>query len=130
MADKKIVKEWLDKADQDFGFSNTYLPETDYYDQLCFFFQQAGEKYLKAYIVRYELTFEKEHNLVRLLEICKTYNPEFEKLREAYKILTPFYTETRYPDAVRGVFTREDAIKAKKAAKEIGSFVKGNIRFE
>lgn len=128
MADEKIVKEWLDKADQDFGFSDTSLPEVEYYDQVCFFFQQAGEKYLKAYIIRYDLAFQKEHNLLRLLEICKARDCEFEKIREACKILTPFYTETRYPNATRAVFTREDATRAREAAKEIGDFVKRKIK--
>jgi HEPN domain-containing protein len=128
MADKKVAQEWLDKADQDFGFSSTSLPEVDHYDQVCFFFQQAGEKYLKAYIVRYDLLFEKEHNLLRILEICKRRDPEFEKIREACKILTPFYTETRYPNAVRVIFTKEDAEKAKETAKKIGDFVKTKIK--
>jgi HEPN domain-containing protein len=128
MADKKVAQEWLDKADQDFGFSSTSLPEVDYYGQVCFFFQQAGEKYLKAYIVRYNLIFEKEHNLLRLLEICKAREPQFAKIREACKILTPFYIETRYPNAVRVIFTKEDAEKAKEAAKEIGNFVKRKIK--
>ncbi len=51
MAHKLVVLEWLFKADQDFGFAKTILSyPREYYDQICFHFQQAAEKYLKAYI--------------------------------------------------------------------------------
>jgi ribosome-associated protein YbcJ (S4-like RNA binding protein) len=52
MADPSIVREWLDKADEDFRFAEANLREgSEFYAQICFHFQQAAEKYLKAFII-------------------------------------------------------------------------------
>lgn len=49
MADPAVVREWLHKADEDFRFAEANLrEESEFYAQLCFHFQQAAEKYLKA----------------------------------------------------------------------------------
>lgn len=83
MVDKKIVNEWLSEADEDFHFALFALKEGDrFFSRICFHFQQAAEKYLKAFIVAEELEFKKIHNLRALLEICKKKDKEFEELRE------------------------------------------------
>ena len=50
MPSEKIIEEWLEKADEDFGFASLNLndPESPYYAQICFHFQQAAEKYLNS----------------------------------------------------------------------------------
>jgi len=49
MVDPRIIKEWLDKADEDFGFADSNLQEdSTFYAQICFHFHQAAEKYLKT----------------------------------------------------------------------------------
>lgn len=71
MADPKIIEEWLSKADDDFNFADANLKEeSTFYAQICFHFQQAAEKYLKALIIAYDLEFEKIHNLVNLVKTC------------------------------------------------------------
>ena len=71
MVDLQIVKEWLDKADEDFRFAQDNLAEgSEFYPQICFHFQQAAEKYLKAFVVAHDLKFEKQHDLVFLLKTC------------------------------------------------------------
>lgn len=64
MVDKKVIKEWLNKADEDIGFALKNLEDKSntFYSQICFHFQQSAEKYLKAYIVAYELQFKKIHD--------------------------------------------------------------------
>ena len=50
MANPKIVKEWLDKAEEDFNFAQLNLEErNNFYSQICFHFHQAAEKYLKSF---------------------------------------------------------------------------------
>jgi HEPN domain-containing protein len=72
MANIKIVKEWLKEAEEDFNFAALSLKEQDkFFSRICFHFQQAGEKYLKAFIVAYDLQFEKIHDLTKLLKICQ-----------------------------------------------------------
>ena len=71
MVDAKIVEEWISKADEDFEFAFLNLNEgKTFFAQICFHFQQASEKYLKAYIIAHELEFRKIHDLTVLLKIC------------------------------------------------------------
>jgi HEPN domain-containing protein len=73
MADPRIVREWLDKDDGDFIFTRVNLEEREnFYPQICFHFHQAAEKYLKSFIVAYDLEFEKMHNLMNLLMTCSS----------------------------------------------------------
>jgi HEPN domain-containing protein len=59
MVDKEIVREWLAKANEDFEFARINLEERKpFFAHICFHFQQAAEKYLKAYIIARELNFE------------------------------------------------------------------------
>ena len=131
MTSKVVIKEWVYKADQDFGFASAALANSyEFYDQLCFFFQQAGEKYLKAYIVKHELPFKKVHNLVELMEICKTNDTEFENLRDACKTLNPLYIEPRYGDTMFKIYTKEEALSAQEAARKIQQFVRKKLGIE
>ena len=67
MAEPRIINEWLSKADDDFNFADANLKEdSTFYAQTCFHFHQAAEKYLKAFIIAYDLEFEKIHNLVKM----------------------------------------------------------------
>ena len=86
MVDRRLVDEWLGKADEDFGFASINLDEDrPFFPQICFHFHQAAEKYLKAYIVANVLAFRKAHDLVLLLQrrrdSCpirrRTLEPEF-----------------------------------------------------
>jgi HEPN domain-containing protein len=64
MVDREIIKEWIAKADEDFEFAEINLEEEKpFYAQICFHFQQAVEKYLKAYIITNGLEFRRVHDL-------------------------------------------------------------------
>lgn len=128
MADMKIVQKWLNKADSDFNFGSLSLEDNDeFFAQICYLFQQAGEKYLKAYIVRFDLEFKKMHDLRSLLSICAKKDIEFQELEEECKLLTTYIVDTRYPASWPIGETKKEAEKACKAAKQIGEFVKKKI---
>jgi len=128
MAHKLVVLEWLYKADEDFGFAKLSLPDAkNYFNQICFHFQQAAKKYLKAYIVKSGLKFEKEHDLVKLLKICAIHDSSLATLEEDCRFLNPFYFEIRYPDQVFAVCTRDQAEEAYKRADEIRNLIKKKI---
>lgn len=62
MVDPAIVKEWIAKADEDYRFAEVNLrQERDFFPQICFHYQQAAEKFLKAFIVARDLEFRKTH---------------------------------------------------------------------
>ena len=128
MVDPDIVREWLDKADEDFEFASVNLEEgKPFFAQICFHFQQAAEKYLKSYIIAHELEFRKIHELPLLLKICLSDDPSFEELREDCEYLTTFYVDTRYPVHWPTQFSRREAQKVFQSAKRIQSFVKSKI---
>jgi HEPN domain-containing protein len=124
MADPSVVKEWLGKADDDFLFAEANLLEgSGFYAQLCFHFQQAAEKYLKAYIIGKGLPFDRVHDLVHLLRTCSAHAPEFSELKEECIFLNTAYIETRYPVHWPTEYSKETAEEAHSAAKKIARMV-------
>jgi len=128
MAEAELVKKWLLKAEEDFGYAALTLEEEfEYFPQICWHFQQAAEKYLKAYIVAFDLEFKKIHDLATLLKICEKKDPSFSRLSENCRYLQKFYIETRYPVVWESKHTKEDALKAQKAAQAIKKFVEDKL---
>jgi HEPN domain-containing protein len=121
MAPDELVNEWLKKAEEDYGFASLTLadPAINYYAQICFHFQQAAEKYLKAYIVAFQLEFKKIHDLSELLNICTKKSSALTTLAECCNFLTDYYIDTRYPVHWPAAMSREEAQKAKTATKTI-----------
>lgn len=98
MVDQSIVREWLEKADEDLDFAESSLLDgSEFYAQICFHFQQAAEKYLKTFIISRELPFNKVHDLVNLLKLCAGHDPALASLKEDCITLNSAYIETRYP---------------------------------
>lgn len=125
MADPKIVKEWLNKAEEDFNFAKVNLEEgNNFYAQICFHFQQSAEKYLKAFIVAYDLEFEKMHNLINLLKICSKKEPSLLSLMDKCEALNTAYIDTRYPVHWPTDYTKEKALKLQEAAEKIAQTIK------
>ena len=128
MRKNKIFREWLIKAEEDFGFARIGLRETKYYAQICFHFNQAAEKYLKAFIIANHLQFRSVHNLIELLTICKDKNHKIEELEEACRYLNPFYIDTRYPVHWPTHYDKETAVNAMKSAKKIRDWIKDALK--
>ena len=123
----EIVKEWIEKAEEDYGFACAGIESTDYFAQVCFHFQQAAEKYLKAFIVANKLEFRAVHNLLELLEICRQKEPGVEELEQACRFLNPFYIDTRYPIHWPAHYDKETAIKAKETTAKIRDWIKKSL---
>lgn len=125
MADSMIVKEWLSKADEDFAFADATLQEgSTFFAQLCFHFQQAAEKYLKAFIIAANMEVEKVHNLVYLLKTCRKIEPSLEDLFEECEFLNSSYIDTRYPVHWPTNYTKERAKRARDAALKVAERLK------
>lgn len=128
MADPAIVQEWLDKADEDFRFAEANLREgNEFYAQICFHFQQAAEKVLKAFIIDKGLAFERVHDLVYLLKTCSSFDPAFAELKEDGILLNTAYIETRYPVHWPTNYTKETAQAAYTAARNIVQMVRSHL---
>ena len=127
MADSKVISEWINKADEDLEFANSIIEETTFYTQICFHYHQAAEKYLKSYIIASELEFKKIHDLIVLLELCLTKEPNLKAILNDCKFLNRFYIDTRYPVHWPTNYTKEVSIKAKEAAEHIRDVIKRAI---
>ncbi len=94
MVDRHIIEEWLRKADEDFGFASSVIHDTTYFAQICFHYQQSAEKYLKAFIVAYELDFKKIHDLIILLDTCRLKDSKLSEIEEECNFLNRFYNSS------------------------------------
>ena len=123
MRPPEIAKEWLEKAQDDYGFACACLEDTTYFAQICFHFHQAAEKYLKAFIIANKLEFRAIHNLLELLDICTQKDPHIEQLRQSCLFLNAFYIDTRYPVHWPAHYDKNTATQAKKMTEKIGNRV-------
>ena len=131
MVNPQIIKEWLAKADDDFYFADANLREgSEFFAQICFHFQQAAEKYLKAYIICNSLNFSKVHDLVHLLKTCSDHEPSLARLKEDCILLSTAYIDTRYPVHWPTDYTRETAIKLNVAASNISRIIQEQINLK
>ncbi len=103
-----LVEEWVAKAEEDYWAarylyqkSKGRLPSV-----ICFHVQQSAEKYLKAFLTKYDIEPPKIHSLETLLDILVSKIPEIEECRELLTELTPYSVEYRYPGMTA---TPEDA---------------------
>lgn len=131
MTDKKVVREWLKEAAEDYGFASVNLEDQDqdqYFRKICFHFQQAAEKYLKAFIVAKGVPFRKIHDLVELVRMCQKADSSFGEITEEAELLTDFYVDTRYPAHWPMEIYRKEAEKAKNAAERIKLFIEEKLK--
>ena len=128
MADPQIIQEWLKKPDDDFGFACSVVNDSSFYAQICFHFHQAAEKYLKSFIVAYDLEFKKIHDLPVLLKLCLIKEPGLKILTDDCRLLNAFYIDTRYPVHWPTQYTKAMALKAKNAAENIHDEIKNVLK--
>lgn len=125
------VKNWIVKAENDLKVAmheiETKEPVTD---AICFHAQQCVEKYLKAFLVYYNQSFRKTHNISEILVICIEKDPEFKNLQQinAHE-LTVYATELRYPEFFH-IPSIEEAKEAIEIAKKVKEFVIKKLRIQ
>jgi len=128
MVDRSLIIEWLTKADEDLEFGSINLEERkNFFAQICFHFQQAAEKYLKAFIVAKEIEFKKVHDLGLLLKMAAGRDASLDELRDDCEYLAAFYIEARYPVHWPTNFTVDEARRAQQAALRIQKSVKERL---
>jgi HEPN domain-containing protein len=128
MVDRLIIDEWLAKAENDFKFAQmVFAEEKEYYDHICFHFQQSAEKFLKAYIIANDLGFERSHDLPFLLQKCIQKDSSFEALKNECGYLTAFYIHTRYPMDWPVGTTKDKAQCAQDAAARVRKLVHSRL---
>lgn len=95
---KDIALRWIWKADRDFLLA-AQLNET-FSDMAAYHYQQAAEKYLKAFLSFHQIGLKKTHNIGTLALQASNIDPEFSKLVTVADVdaITEFATLFRYPN--------------------------------
>jgi len=120
---RKLANEWFEKAKDDERAIKNLLKERGPFSIICFLSQQMAEKYLKGYLVFQKKPVKKVHDLVEILEICRTIDKNFEKLSSFCSFLNRYYITSRYPgDFFEGISEKE-AKEAYQKAQEIKQFI-------
>lgn len=121
-----LVKNWLEKARRDLMTAKNGLKSSEpFTDIICFHAQQAGEKYIKAYLVWQEIEFPKTHSLEDLFLLAAQKDSAFHKLIEEASILTPYAVEIRYGEFEEPLF--EDAKKAVSITEQTKEFIHAKL---
>jgi HEPN domain-containing protein len=93
-----LLKSWIQKADEDYSVANLLKKRKKYSMIACFHLQQAIEKYLKAYLIFFDLEPPKTHNLEDLLNLLRLEDPNLTEFQVEITDLTPFAVNGRYPE--------------------------------
>ena len=116
------VARWLLKARHDWSAARKVLfPDGEETDVAAFHCQQAVEKTLKAYLVSRGITFEKVHDLARLLDHCADADSQFDSLRDDVEPLTLYAIAFRYPGPADP--SRQDVESALQVVAQVWAFV-------
>ena len=112
--DDLLVADQLLKNDNFFGRS------------ICFHCQQSAEKYLKAYLVFFDLDIIRTHDLAILINRLKENDNKLNDFIEAASVLTPYAVSVRYPDDFE-LILEEEAKEAYRLAEEIKTYIQSKI---
>lgn len=121
---RELVRQWLDKGEEDFGLIRHLTAEQyPYVGAIGFHAQQAAEKFLKALLVRHQIEFPKTHNLGELLDLIAATDAALADSLRNVTALNPYGVDTRYP----GDFLELTPADAKEAV-ELASRTRDAVR--
>lgn len=123
---KKITKEWLISAKDDFDIVDEIIDIEHLTHRVAYHCQQAIEKSFKAIIEEHELEFTKSHDLEVLLGKVKDYL-HIEINLEYIKKLGELYISSRYPGELgllpNGKPTVKEVKQIYRFAKEVYEYI-------
>ena len=94
-------------------------------DIICYHAQQAVEKFLKAYLIWFDIEFPKTHVLENLIELLREMDSNVENWKESAAMLSAYAVEIRYPGF--DVPTKNDTQKAVTFADHVYKYLKEKI---
>lgn len=132
------AERWLGHAEYDFGFAELAFRascsgEGPFFNQACFFAQQAAEKSVKSIACGLGERRIRSHSLVEMIDRYAERAPELLALRGLGKDLDVHYVEARYPNGQdEGIpaetFTRQMAEEALEAAERFVAAASGRTQ--
>jgi HEPN domain-containing protein len=116
---KNNTKGWVFFAENDMKLADFSLSDARLTGQVVFHSQQAIEKFFKAYLVEYEISFPKIHDLIKLYDFIKSVK-DWEIDEDMLLKINKIYSESRYPSNI-GILPNGQ-IPSMEQAKEIFDF--------
>lgn len=126
MSNAPLVQEWVEKAEGDFVIARMIARSKKNFraDNLCWDCDQCVEKYLKAFLTRHRVAFERTHELDALNELCSEIDSDFRLIKSQLDKADICDPKIRYPGAS---VTEEQAREAFAATKVIRKFVRAKL---
>lgn len=123
-----FVRQWLDRARKDLAAGEVLLKEGfEDYENVGFHAQQAAEKFIKAFLVRYQIEFPKTHDIGLLRQLVARVDPELAKKLATADALTPYEVEFRYPADLPSL-SRNEGEKALCLAEQTRDLIIGSLQ--
>ena len=121
----KLTREWLTKSLHNLQTARMIgSPSDDLLDTAIYHCQQSAEKSVKGWLTAKSVTFEKTHDIRRLIKQTAAVSPEFLQFAHAAEILTPYVSAFRYPGLTEEPMpTRKEFDEALQHAQTIFDFV-------
>jgi|SRR5581483_6514581 len=120
---QELVQSWLIKALHDLGSAKKLAADPNpFFDAAIYHCQQSAEKAVKGFLLFHDTRFDKTHNIVALINLALSHEPNFAKWLPQAELLTPYATEFRYP-GITSEPTIEQVKTAIKAADDLYKFV-------
>ena len=120
----KLVKQWIEKAEEDFRTADYLLTlkEDCPLNSVCFHSQQCVEKYIKALLIYFSIQFPKSHDVIELLNLVpKKHRPDLSIYDLA--ITNRYAVDTRYPGEWE-IVTRKEAEESVRIAGNVRQKIK------
>lgn len=84
------ARDWFAKADTDFKSAWMLADLSGPPETICFLAQQGAEKYLKGYLVWHGVAFRKVHDMLEILNGCRSVEEVFGQLEDDCQALNPY----------------------------------------
>jgi len=117
---RKIVKEWLYKAEEDYeaAISLARKRKRVVPDAVCFHCQQCIEKYLKAFLLSEGVEPPAIHDLQSLRMLCSQIDKEFDGIKGTLDILNAYAVNFRYPGEEATIEESKEAVCIMRRLKD------------
>lgn len=124
----ELAALWFSRARDDLEWAKDSFVD-GHFSGVCFLCQQIVEKSLKAYLFKKRQNLVRTHDTERLLELCLSFDTDFQHLKSACNIVNDYYVDTRYPDIwdIQRFQTKALAREALKEAKKTISFIQKKL---
>ncbi len=124
---REVTEEWVSKAEGDYHAAGVLLYEIEVpeIDSACFHCQQCAEKYVKAFLTEHDVDFPRNHDLIRLMELCLPFDESFEDLRDNLRRLENYGVIIRYPGLTVPL---EMAYEAYENAARVRKFIRKKLK--